>query len=241
MSSHSISLSVGLSIGLHVIALSGASFLLPNSAPNLQVPIEVVLVELSQPTHSSGGSIPSVAAVQSVLPKRSTLEPATANETVPLLEEQHDAEDIPSVVEEQAAKPARIVFDSHAAENNVAQGKQILALPADMQSSHLDEMSEIKRPDVTYLSSTPPRYPRLAQNRGWEGTVLLEVEVLSSGNVGIVRVARSSGHRVLDRAAQKAVETWRFSVNRTDGSGLTATVEIPVTFELDSQGVRNRG
>ncbi len=71
--------------------------------------------------------------------------------------------------------------------------------------------------------------------------MLLEVEVLSSGNVGTIIVTRSSGHRVLDRAAQKAVEKWQFSVNRTDGSRVTATVEIPVTFTLATPSTKRRG
>jgi protein TonB len=229
------------SFGLHIVAFSGASFLLPNADSNMHGPIEVVLVELSKPVDNSGD--PSLPAEEknSALPKVSRVEPETANDTVTFQEQRYDVEDVPAAVEEPAANPTKIVLDSHVPENSVVYSDRVVALPADVTSSNLDEMSGRMRPDVQYLSSTPPRYPRLARKRGWEGTVLLEVEVLSSGNVGTIIVARSSGHRVLDRAAQKAVEKWQFSVNRTDGSGVTATVEIPVTFTLDTPSTKRRG
>lgn len=232
------------SLGLHIAAFSGVSFLLPNADLNMHGPIEVVLVELSKPVDNSGDPSPSRETTEEenvALPRMSRVEPETANDTVPYREQQYGAADVPAAVEEPAANPTTIVFDSHVPENSVVYSDRVGALPADVKSSNLDEMSGIMRPDVQYLSSTPPRYPRLARKRGWEGTVLLEVEVLLSGNVGTIIVARSSGHRVLDRAAQKAVETWRFSVNRTDGSGVTAMVEIPVTFTLEAVNVKRRG
>ena len=249
------------SFGLHVVAFSGASFLLPNPDSNLHGPVEVVLVELPKPVHNSGDPIPSVATVEAevpiaqppsrsretteeenaVLPKMSRVETETANDTVTFQEQRYDVEDVPAAVEEPAANPTKVVLDSHVPDNNAVRGDRVVAFPADVKSSNLDEMSGRMRPDVQYLSSTPPRYPRLARKRGWEGTVLLEVEVLPSGNVGTIIVTRSSGHRVLDRAAQKAVEKWQFSVNRTDGSGVTATVEIPVTFTLGAVNAKRRG
>ncbi len=241
MSGRLILFSVGLSIGLHVIAISGASVLLPNSESNQYRPIEVVLVEFSEPTHRFSDLIVPVAAVKSVSPEMSAQEPETANDIAILPKEEHDAVDISSPVEEPAAKPARVKFYSDATENNIVQGDQGVALPLEVKSSYVAAVSEIMRQDVQYLSRVSPRYPRLARKRGWEGTVLLEVEVLSSGNVGVVRVAHSSGHKVLDRAAQKAVEKWRFSVNSADGMGFTATVEVPMTFELDSSGEKHRG
>ncbi|HIC04937.1 MAG TPA: energy transducer TonB [Nitrospirales bacterium] len=237
MSGHSVLLSVGF----HVIALGGASFFIPNSAPKPHDPIEVVLVEFAQPEHFSKDPVPFVDVVKAAPPEMSTQELEIANDVVSFPKGQHDVADIPAIVEESVAKPAKAISDSDAPENNVAHGEQLVALPTDAESSNVDEMSEIMRQDVRYLSSAPPRYPRLARKRGWEGTVLLEVEVLSTGNVSAIRVTHSSGHKVLDRAAQKAVETWRFSVSGADGLGVTATVEIPVTFALDSPGARNRG
>lgn len=48
-------------------------------------------------------------------------------------------------------------------------------------------------------------YPRLARERGIEGTVLVRFKVLPSGTVETVNVVRSSGASILDEASVKTV------------------------------------
>ncbi len=48
-------------------------------------------------------------------------------------------------------------------------------------------------------------YPRLAQRRGWEGTVALGLHITPEGRLRDIRVIRGSGHAVLDRAARQAL------------------------------------
>ena len=50
-------------------------------------------------------------------------------------------------------------------------------------------------------------YPPLARKRGWEGRVVLELRVEANGNMSRVRLAESSGHVVLDRAAIESAST----------------------------------
>lgn len=78
----------------------------------------------------------------------------------------------------------------------------------------------------------PPDYPIAARRRGIEGLVLLSVEVSPSGRAASIRIAESSGSRLLDEAAQRAVEQWRFSPARHAGLPVASFVEIPVRFRL---------
>ncbi len=48
-------------------------------------------------------------------------------------------------------------------------------------------------------------YPWLAQQRGWEGRVLLSLRVASNGNLSEWKVIQTSGYRTLDQSALKAV------------------------------------
>ncbi len=48
-------------------------------------------------------------------------------------------------------------------------------------------------------------YPRLAQRRGWEGTVALGLHITPEGHLRDIRVIRGSGHAVLDQAARRAL------------------------------------
>ncbi len=78
----------------------------------------------------------------------------------------------------------------------------------------------------------PPSYPAIARRMGWEGTVLLDVEVDADGHVGHVTVARSSGHTVLDRAAIDAVRSWRFEPAQRLRKPVESLVRLPVRFRL---------
>lgn len=81
-------------------------------------------------------------------------------------------------------------------------------------------------------TNRPPRYPREALQRQWQGRVIVEVDVTEGGDVHDARVASSSGHHVLDAAALDAVRQWRFIA--TDGSRLAFqwTGTVPVEFVL---------
>lgn len=83
-----------------------------------------------------------------------------------------------------------------------------------------------------YMRNPPPPYPRTARERGWEGTVLLHVEVLANGTAGSVITAQSSGYRVLDESAADTVRDWRFQPAQSDGTPVPSLVEIPITFRM---------
>ena len=109
-------------------------------------------------------------------------------------------------------------------------------LPSLPQSRELlrDETAATKgvRTRVRYMDSMRPPYPRRAREMGWEGTVVLRVEVKTDGTVGEIVVRRTSGHVLLDDAALTAVRRWRF-VPPTDGAfTLSAVVDVPVRFDL---------
>ena len=53
-------------------------------------------------------------------------------------------------------------------------------------------------------------YPPLARRQGWEGRVSVEATVGTDGHAVSVRIAESSGHRVLDAAAEDAVRSHAF-------------------------------
>lgn len=75
------------------------------------------------------------------------------------------------------------------------------------------------------------RYPRRARQIGAEGTVVLGINIDSSGRVSRVFVAQSAGFRQLDRAAEKAAETligMQVPINEE------AVVRLPVRFMLKS-------
>jgi protein TonB len=94
-----------------------------------------------------------------------------------------------------------------------------------------EEKIEEARPD--YLRNPLPEYPYLARQRHWEGVVWLLVDVSASGDVDALRIEKSCGHRVLDRAAKRSVRHWQFHPARRAGLPVASQVRIPVRFSLE--------
>jgi len=78
-----------------------------------------------------------------------------------------------------------------------------------------------------------PKYPLLAREKGYEGTVYLRVLVRVDGRVGQLAVDRSSGHEILDRAAVDSVKGWAFLPAKKGGKPVESWVLLPVKFALN--------
>ncbi|MEM8883044.1 MAG: energy transducer TonB [Planctomycetota bacterium] len=81
-------------------------------------------------------------------------------------------------------------------------------------------------------SCPPPDYPRLARRQGQEGTVRVRIYVNAHGDVERVRLERSSGHRLLDRAALDAARGWWFTPATRNGEPVACEIVQPVVFRL---------
>lgn len=79
----------------------------------------------------------------------------------------------------------------------------------------------------------PPVYPRRARRRGYQGRVVLRVRVRANGSSAAIDVFKSSGYTLLDRAAVRAVRTWRFAPARRAGVAVPAVIAVPVRFRLE--------
>lgn len=76
-------------------------------------------------------------------------------------------------------------------------------------------------------------YPKLAQEKGWQGTVELAVNIDAQGLLTKVRVIHSSGYGILDRAALNSIQQVRLPPNAAywlDNHGLE--VNFPVKYQL---------
>jgi len=86
-------------------------------------------------------------------------------------------------------------------------------------------------PDTRYQNAAPS-YPEAARLRGEQGTVALEITVGTDGRPITVTVARSSGWPMLDAAARRAVQEWRFRPAMRDGEAVPGTIRTSVHFRL---------
>ncbi len=85
-----------------------------------------------------------------------------------------------------------------------------------------------------YEHAPPPRYPRQALQRGWQGTVWLRVHVDAQGRPVAVDIHQGSGHGLLDRTAREQVlKRWRFVPAVIDGNPVPAQGLVPIDFLID--------
>jgi len=87
---------------------------------------------------------------------------------------------------------------------------------------------------ANYGTNPKPNYPLLAVSRGWEGKVLLRVNVSAEGLSLSVAVHQSSGHESLDDAAVEAVEKWKFIPAKKGDKAVPCTVIVPINFTLNN-------
>jgi TonB family protein len=83
-----------------------------------------------------------------------------------------------------------------------------------------------------YADNPKPIYPQEAKEKGYEGEVVLRVEVLENGRVGQIEIKRSSGYELLDHSALTAVKQWRFVPAKKGDVAIPLWVNIPVKFQL---------
>lgn len=81
------------------------------------------------------------------------------------------------------------------------------------------------------ISKVEPAYSEEARKAKYQGTVLLSVVIDASGKVSEIRVVRSLGLG-LDEKAVEAVRKWRFKPGSKDGQPVDVPVQVQVSFRL---------
>ena len=68
---------------------------------------------------------------------------------------------------------------------------------------------------------------------GYQGTAVIRIKVSAQGISKGVEILRSSGHKILDESAVKALKKWRFTPGKNDSDKpMTDSVIISVIYIL---------
>lgn len=87
----------------------------------------------------------------------------------------------------------------------------------------------VSAPEAIY--SPDPQYSDEARKAHYQGTVILWVIVGADGRPRDVKIARSLGMG-LDEKAIEAVRTWRFAPATKDGRPVAVQINVEVNFRL---------
>ena len=172
-------------------------------------PVEPLAIEIAPPP-------PPPPEPPKVQPEVAKVAPAKAAPSVPVVAQAPVDDGVPSestVQVAQAAPPAPVA-----------------AVPAPPPPA--PEPVTEPRGFAGYRNNPAPDYPALAQDRGLQGQVVLKVRVLASGKPDNVAVEKSSGHKILDDAAIKAVTAWSFDPAKRGQTPIDGWVKVPLNFKL---------
>lgn len=92
------------------------------------------------------------------------------------------------------------------------------------------------RLELMDLARRYKRYPRIAQDNGWEGRVELRIAIGEDGAISSLSVKKGSGRAVLDDEAQAMIRTAKSKAMIPAAlRGKAFTIEIPVAFFLKDE------
>jgi TonB family protein len=184
------------------------------------------------------GSVHAFATTDSVL----TITIADAQLAEIGAHEQMFVADLPVDIAKEAVKPSDAEIPTEPVRHPVPAVKQVRetlrvaikpGVVADGQPS--TSQGEVERDAYArpqHHLNPPPDYPLILRQRGIEGTVWLRVRVDRSGLPEQIVLFKTSGYRLFDESALRAVARWRFKPARSQGTSMASWVEFPVRFTL---------
>ncbi|ANE77872.1 energy transducer TonB [Dickeya solani IPO 2222] len=234
-------LTLTLALVLHAAVL--APLALRPSSPTLVPPrpLPVIIEFAAAPAEATPAEvIPSEAIPSEAIPSQ-TMPPEPPPAVEPPVDEQALTPPQPTRVHETAQvkmpKPVKPIAKKPATPRQpVAPQTTPVNTAATAPAAPPTAAAPVTPPSASaaYLRNPPPAYPDVAINRGWEGTVLLNVQVRPDGKVQTIRLQRSSGYPTLDDAAREAVQHWSFVPARRGDQPESGWVVVPVDFTLNS-------
>lgn len=146
--------------------------------------------------------------------------------------QQADVAPQPVIEPKREPRPEPRVFEPEAPQSVAEQAEEKPAAAVETPPSPVQLDAE---PDyrADYLNNPRPPYPRVARRMGYQGKVVLNVEVLAEGRAGEVKLQSSSGYEILDNAAIQTVKTWKFAPARRFGQPVTQWFLVPIKFSLE--------
>jgi periplasmic protein TonB len=240
--SRALTITLVVSLGLHLAALTAVLLLLRTGAPvadGTETPTEVELVMEEhkgdlQPTGAPQRPSETPPAKQQAHDKAATT-PAPPAETP--VEAPPPTQDAAAEPAKAPVPPAADKAETAAAPDTPPPVPPAVKITLQGTDSPSDALAWGNRvipaaPDAVF-HNRPPVYPDEAALNGEQGTVVLLIHVSPAGVTAGVDVARSSGYVLLDRAARDAVARWRFLPAVKDGQPVASDMTMGFVFAFE--------
>jgi len=103
-------------------------------------------------------------------------------------------------------------------------------VPQEQVTQHLESYSSLLANAIAKYK----QYPKIAQMRGWQGTVIADLEIDTKGSVISVKIKKSSSYEVLDNEALEMIKKASpFPAPPESLRGKNFNVLVPISFKLE--------
>ena len=169
---------IGISIAIHIILMIG----LPEFKKPLLKPLEMSVTISTSPIPKPIEKIETPQPIKKVEPVQKKITPIIDKNATSI------AQPIPKEV--APPMPAEAI------------SKTPNILPQEQVTQHLESYSSLLANAIAKYK----QYPKIAQMRGWQGTVIADLEIDSKGSVVSVKIKKSSTYEVLDNEALEMIK-----------------------------------
>ena len=197
---------IGISIAIHIILMIG----LPEFKKPLLKPLEMSVTISTSPIQKPIEKIETPQPIKKVEPVQKKITPIIDKNATSI------AQPIPKEVAPPA--PAEAI------------SKTPNIVPQEQVTQHLESYSSLLANAIAKYK----QYPKIAQMRGWQGTVIADLEIDSKGSVVSVKIKKSSTYEVLDNEALEMIKKASpFPTPPESLRGKNFNVLVPISFKLE--------
>ena len=197
---------IGISIAIHIILMIG----LPEFNKPLLTPQVMSVTISSSPIQKPIEKIEPPQPIKKVEPIQKKI--------TPIIDK--NATSVAQPVPKEVAPPAPAEAIS----------KTPNIVPQEQVTQHLESYSSLLANAIAKYK----QYPKIAQMRGWQGTVIADLEIDSKGSVISVKIKKSSTYEVLDNEALEMIKKASpFPAPPESLRGKNFNVLVPISFKLE--------
>ena len=197
---------IAISMAIHIILMVG----LPELNKPILIPQEMSVTISSSPIQKPIEKIETPEPVKKVEPIQKKITPIIDKNAISVAQ--------PTPKEVAPTPPAETV------------SKIPNIVPQEQLTQHLESYSSLLANAIAKYK----QYPKIAQMRGWQGTVIADLEIDSKGTVISIKIKKSSTYEVLDNEALEMIrKASPFPAPPESLRGKNFNVLVPISFKLE--------
>jgi len=234
--SHTLAWAVVISVVLHLSAV----LYLPNfQTDTTEPPLEVLNIQIEAPKAPEPVESPAIEPPPLPEPPKPKVVPKIEPKVVPVkkptpVETFEPTTSAPEVVDEPVSAPVMSVAPAADTTPVFTAPPPPPPPPPGPSQADLDAARRGYAERLARAIAQHKKYPRVAQMRGWQGEVLVDLKLNDRGAVLESRIERSSGYEILDKQALEMVaKAAPFEAPPDILKSSIFNIQVPVSFKLE--------